>query len=140
MITRFAMLRALAGEPKADQAIFWFAYAWHSGKDSDLYRVMRESPYTPPPYTKFDDDPDIVRMFGVLEREFGPMIEVPYQPVRLDDVQEGDVLIAGSHFLCLRNRWPCRVVTWDGFLCVACDQGMHRLRADERGLVAGFRQ
>jgi hypothetical protein len=134
------MLRAIGSEPKAEQAIFWFAYAWHSGKNSDLYRVLRESPYVPPTGEKFDDDPDVVRLFGVLERAFPGQTEVPYSPLLLADVQEGDIIIAGSRHLCLQNRWPCRVLKWEGNLAVACEKGMHRLRANELGFVEGFRR
>lgn len=139
-MNRLDMLRALGADPKAEAAIFWFCYAWHTGKDSDLYRIMRESPYTPPMYQKFDEDPDIVRMFGALERAFPGQIEIAYQPVRLDELRAGDVIIAGKNFLCMRNRWPCRIVEWEGNLAVACDEGMHRLRADDKGFVIGFRR
>jgi hypothetical protein len=140
MITHDDMARFLRGEPKAEEAIFWFAYAWHAGKGSDLYRVMCESPYTPPEKRQFRDDPDVVRLFERLEWRFKPEIEAAYRPVKIDDVEDGDILIAGKNFLCIQNRWPCRVFTQDSFKCVACKDGAHRLRADEGGFVIGFRR
>lgn len=138
-MTRVGMLRALGDNYKAEETIFWFAYAWHTGKNSDLYRILRESPYTPPLGMKFDDDPEIIRGLAALEQAFGYQVEMPYTPVKYADVQAGDVLIAGAHHLCLVKRWPCRVVEWEGNLAVACKTGMHRLRADEQGFVVGFR-
>jgi hypothetical protein len=139
-ITIDDMRRVLRGEPKAEMAIFWMAYAWHSGKGSDLYRVLCESPYIPPERFRFDQDPDIVRLFGRLEWRFQPEIEAAYQPVKIDDVEDGDILIAGKTFLCIQNRWPCRVFTENRWKCVACKDGAHRLRADDAGFVIGFRR
>jgi hypothetical protein len=142
------MLLALAGEPKAEEAIFWFAFAWHSGKGSDLYRILCESPYVATLDRKWHEDPDIVRMFEVLEKHFKPAIEAAYRPVQLHEVEDGDILIAGTSFLCIPNRWPCRVFKNEGELVVMCrgkheDEkwaGVHTLRADGDGNVIGFRR
>ncbi len=142
------MLRALRGEPKAEAAIFWFCYGWQRGKGSDLYRILCESPYTPDDKYQFDKDPDMVRLFSILEQNFQTGIEVAYQAVQLDDVEDGDILIAGSHFLCIPNRWPCRVFKSEGQLVVTCKgnhkdekwSGIHTLRANGSGNVIGFRR
>jgi len=32
-----------------EEAIYWFAYGYHSGQDSNLYSVLSTSEYTPSP-------------------------------------------------------------------------------------------
>ena len=141
--TREAMLSLLNGNPTAEveEAIFWFAYAWQSGDGSDLYRVMRESPLVPNPKRQFADDPVVVRLIKRLEQEFDhPSEPPPYRPVRFKDLREGDWLIAGTHHLCILNRFPGRVTKFlDGELVVPCNDGLHRLVPDEQGNVKGFR-
>jgi len=139
-ITYDHMKYVLGNQPKADEAIFWYAYAWHRGKGSDLYRVLCESPWRPSENRQFADDQDIIRMFGDLERAFPQAGEAAYSPVQLSDVDDGDVLVAGGHFVCIRNRWPSRVFIHEGQKVVACLDGTHKLRADDNGYVIGFRR
>lgn len=142
---------ALKGHPKADCAIFWFAFCWSSGKDSDLYKVLTTVPYDPQIGFDVTKDPECVTLLQMLETTFGPMIERPLQPVKLADVQENDILIAGKGFICLLDRWPCRVFKTRGTLGVACGSGVngvgkpgqhfwHPLEADAEGYVKGFRR
>lgn len=148
MITHNDMLRALRGEPKAEEAIFWFAYTWHSGKGSDLYRVLGESPYRPDHTYNFSKDPELPRLFGILEQHFLPTIQAAYGPVHINELEDGDILIAGSHFTCITNRWPCRVFKLDGKWAVTCQAkhadsklpAVHWLTTDDRGFVQGFRR
>lgn len=134
-------LREVAGDgPKAIEAIFWFCYAWHSGRDSDLYKIMHILPFSPDPKKQFADDPEVVATFDKLDRAFGPMDEHPLLPVKLADVHEDDVLIAGTHHACIANRWPCRVFKLDGKLTVMCADGFHTLHAGADGNVKGFRR
>jgi hypothetical protein len=132
---------ALAGEPKAEEAIFWFAYAWQSGKGSELYDVLKASEYQPPTNRQFADDPDVIRLFEVLEERFGPFIQPLWLPVRWQDVEEGDVLVAGGKYLCIPDKWPCKVYRdGAGSLCVLCRDGFHRLTPDAEGMIIGFRR
>lgn len=141
--TREAMLRRLHDFPKAEaeEAIFWFAYAWQAGKSSDLYRVMHESEHVPNPKRQFADDPLVTRAIKILEQSFDhPSEPPPYRPVLFKDVREGDWLIAGTHHLCILNRFPGRVTKFlDGELVVPCNDGLHRLGPDANGFVEGFR-
>lgn len=142
--TRYAMLRRLAHYGPADaveEAIFWFAYAWQAGNGSDLYAVMRESIHVPLMTRQFADDPLVTRLIKILEQNFDhPAEPPPYRPVRFKDVEEGDWLIAGTHHLCILNRFPGRVTKFlDGELVVPCNDGMHRLVPDPEGNVLGFR-
>ena len=134
------MRDALRGEPKADEAIFWFAYTWHAGKGSDLYGVLRELDFTPSPGRQFANDFDIIRMFGVLEHVFGTQIEVPYRPVYLAAIEPDDILVAGSNHSCLLNRWPVKVFQYGTGLAVMCKNGIHPLHASKDGIIEGFRR
>lgn len=160
-VTLQDMRDVVRGNPNADEAIFWWSYAWHSGKQSDFYRIMCEVPYQPTPGRKFSEDPLTVEGIQKLDEAFKPCVEHAYQPVKLADVEEGDVLVAGAHFVCLLNRWPCRVYKHHGALGVACGGGVrhvgtpvpelaakgnkdnyywHPLTADNDGIVIGFRR
>lgn len=151
-MTRDDLLRALAGEPKAEQAIFWWCFAWHSGKRSDLYRILCESPYTPPLPSSDEKErecqkremqsADLMRCWDILSEKFGPLQEVPYRKIRFDEVEEGDIIVAGAQLLCLDRRWPCRVIydPREGGLAVVCKDGFHRLRPDAEGFLHGFRR
>ena len=134
------MRDALRGEPKADEAIFWFSYTWHTGKGSDLYGVLRKLDFVPTANRKFADDPDIIRLFGVLEHVFGPQVEVPYRPVVLTDIEPDDILVAGANHKCLPNRWPVKVFPYGTGLAVMCNDGIHPLHASKDGIVEGFRR
>jgi len=130
MTTPDDMRRVLAGEPKADEAIFWFCYAWHGGNGTE--RIPTE--FTP----------DIVRMFGVLERAFPQSLEVPRKRVLYEDLEVGDIIVASDVFLDIPNRWPCKVFRDDGpgrgSLCVMGANGFHRLTPNAEGYVYGFRR
>ena len=39
-----------------EEAIYWFAYAWHSGQSSNLYSALSTSPYSPGPCTTGPED------------------------------------------------------------------------------------
>lgn len=147
------LLDALKNHPKAPAAIFWWCYAWHSGVGSDLYAIMCDSGLGYVPHPTWAKDPEIVDLIGRLDTLFGPLVEHAYNPVKLADVKEGEVLIAGEHFPCIVNRWPCRVYRHHGALGVACSGGVHGIRLlpgsettfhplteDERGYVIGFRR
>jgi hypothetical protein len=134
------MRDALYGEPKADEAIFWFAYSWHAGKGSDLYNVLRELDFTPTTKRKFADDYDIIRMFDILENVFGPFVEVPHRPVYLADIEPDDIIVAGANHRCLPNRWPVKVFPSGTSLAVMCNDGIHPLHASKDGIVEGFRR
>ena len=134
------MRDALRGEPKADEAIWWFCYCWHTGKGSDLYGVLRELEFIPSPKRQFANDADIIRMFGVLEHVVGPSVEVQYRPVRLSEIEPDDILVAGADHKCLPNRWPVKVFPWGTGLAVMCRDGIHQLHEDKDGIVAGFRR
>lgn len=154
-MTKQDLLDALKGHPKAPEAAFWFCYAWHSGVDSDLYKIMCDESlgYVPSPARHWSRDPEVTELLSRLDSTFGPLVEHPYQPVKLADVKEGEVLIAGSHFPCITNRWPCRVYRHHGALGVACSGGVHGVKllpgsettfhpltADDAGYVIGFRR
>jgi len=156
-ITYTDMRDSLRGQRKADEAIFWFCYAWHSGADSDLYRAMVESDFHPDQHrqTQIADDPEILYCFDVLGKTFGPFIEAQMQPIKFGDVKENDVLTTseithpafrlkyGERFVCIERGWPCRVYKWHGDLGVACAEdghgkSFHKLEVDEAGYVVGF--
>jgi hypothetical protein len=154
-MTKQDLLDALRGQPKAACAIFWWAYAWHSGVDSDLYKIMCDDQlgYIPDPKHNWSMDPEVTKCFAILDAKFGPLVEHAYQPVKLADVKEGQVLIAGKQFACITNRWPCRVYRHHGALGVACSGGVHgikllpgsettfhELKEDRFGYVIGFRR
>lgn len=152
-MTKQDLLDVLRGYAKHEEAIFWWAYAWHSGAGSDLYKIMCESTYIPVAGRKWSEDPDVVQCFAKLDAVFQPLVEHDYKLVRIEDVQEGQVLIAGSHFPCILNRWPCRVYRHHGALGVACSGGVHGVKllpgsettfhpltADDKGHVVGFRR
>lgn len=158
-ITLQDMRDALKGQNKADEAIFWFCSAWHHGKQSDLYRVMVESEFHPDFHrqSQIQNDPEILYCFEVLGRRFGPLIEAPMAPIKLGDVEEGDVIYAcditqeafrmkyGQRFVCIAPKWPCRVYKWRGSLGVACAEDhnakqFHALEADNDGYVVGFQR
>lgn len=155
-ITMADLFAALGGRAKAACAIFWWCYAWHSGAGSSLYKILCSDQlgYVPDPRHNWRDDPEIKQCFTILDSRFGPFAEYDYQPVKLADVKEGDILIAGSDHLCLLNRWPCRVYRWHGTLGVACSgSGLHKLalaknaetyfhplQEDDNGHIVGFRR
>lgn len=142
MTTLADMRAALRGFEFADEAIFWYCYSWHTGRDSDFYRIMCESPFQPDDSRQFRDDPRVTDLFLTLQVRFPPMSQKPppYQPVKLDDVRAGDILIAGSAHLSLKNRWPCRVFEYGGQLAVVDKLGAVILTTDDRGYVVGFRR
>jgi hypothetical protein len=142
---------ALKHHPKADTAIFWWAFMWTSGRDSDIYKILTTVPYDPPVGYDVSKDPEAAPLIQKLDDMFGPMVEHPLQPVKYADVYEGDILIAGEHFLCLLKRWPCRVYRKGGTIGVACGGGVnhigkpgehfwHPLQEDDKGFVIGFRR
>jgi hypothetical protein len=156
-ITLTDMRESLRGQRKADEAIFWFCNAWHSGLDSDLYHVIREVNFHPDQHRQkqIKDDPEILYCLDVLGTKFGPFVEAALLPIKFADVKENDVLIAGeitdpkfrlkygSRFVCIEKGWPCRVYKWHGDLGVACAEdhhgkSFHALEVDERGYVVGF--
>lgn len=152
-MTKQDLLDCLKGHPNADEAIFWWCYAWHSGAESDLYRIMCASSYVPLVGRKWAEDPGVVECFARLDAAFGPLVEHDYEPVKLADVKEGQVLIAGNHFPCITAKWPCRVYRWHGALGVACSGAVHGIKLlpgsettfhplteDEHGNVIGFRR
>lgn len=151
----------LAGQRRAEEVIFWFCLAWHSGKDSTLYRILREVNFTPRRHSQAQiaNDPEIVYGLGLLDdylaRGLGhPLSEAPLNFVKFADVRENDVLIHGkprgellpglvSVFPCIDTGWPCRVYTWKGDLGVACAEGpsgasFHALTMTRDGYVEGF--
>ena len=140
MRTLEQMREELRGEECADEAIFWFCYAWQSGKQSDLYRIMCETGFQPNPRSRFDKDPRIVRCLTKLENAFGPLMEVGYLPVKIDEIEEGDIIIAGQHHADIQNRWPCRVFRHEGHLCVMGMKYPKQLHANLDGTVIGFRR
>ncbi len=161
------------GVSRSTDAIFWFCQAWHDG-DDDLYKIMAALPesYVPRPWsplpTKKDPrtgtevvnpnyDPVLTELIELLERSFIKTIVTPeLRPVKLADVREGHVLTAGSHFLHIPNRWPCRVYRQHGALGVFCSAeaashgvirltpdskvGFQPLTEDAQGFVVGFRR
>lgn len=151
-MTKQDLLDVLRGHPNAEEAIFWWAYAWHSGEGSDLYKIMCESQYAPDPQRKWRDDPAVIECIEKLDAVFMPLVEHDYKLVAFKDVQEGQILIAGQHFPCLPNRWPCRVYRWHGALGVECnilhgvklapgsERPFHPLVEDAHGNVEGFRR
>lgn len=154
-MTKQDLLDALKNHPKAPEAIFWWCYAWNAGADSDLYNIMCDDTlgYVPSLARKWADDPEIVDLLARLDHTFGPLVEHPLQPVKLALVREGQVLVAGSHFPCIINRWPCRVYRHHGALGVACSGGVHGVKLlpgsettfhplteDRHGYVIGFRR
>ncbi len=146
---------ALKGQRKAEEAIFWFAFAWNSGKDSDLYHVMCDTDFHPRwmnpnhhfvrgvknpdgsprvddsgvPVTEYD--PEFLYCWDVLgkmwQAAYDAPIEYAKQPVRLLDVSENDVVIHTNPrtFACIVGAWPCRVYLWNNELGVACAEGPH---------------
>lgn len=156
-ITLTDMRDALTGQNRAEEAIFWFCSAWHSGADSDLYRVLVETQFFPDQHRQkqIANDPEILYCFDVLGKRFGPLVESPLRPVKFGDVKENDVLVAseitqpafrlkyGRRFVCIEKGWPCRVYRFQGDLGVACAEDQrgtyfHKLEMDEAGYVVGF--
>lgn len=168
MITKQVLLDALKDQApeKAREAIFWWTFAWHSGVGSDLYTILCDESlgYTPDPTNNVVDpvsktttprwhsDPDIHVCFNKLDAKFGPMIEYELQPTRLRDVAEGHILVSGSHFHCILDRWPCRVFRSHGALGVRCSEKFHGVDllpgsepyfhplTEVNGYVIGFRR
>jgi hypothetical protein len=135
-----AMRRVLEDHPQTDEAIFWHAYAWHSGKGCPLYDVLCKSSYVPPEQKQIRDDRELHTLLDKLYVAFPPTGgPTSYKPVRYDEIEEGDVLIAGT-MLCLQRRWPVKVMRWDNTWVVPCKDGFHRLRPDKNGLVQDFRR
>jgi hypothetical protein len=134
------MQEVLRGEEVVDEAIFWWCFAWHKGKGSDLYRIMCDLKFHPNAYSKFSDDPRVIRCFEKLERAFGPMHECAYHPIKIDEIEEGDIIIAGQHHADIHNKWPCRVFKHEGHLCVMGEEYPHQLHANLDGTVIGFRR
>lgn len=166
-MTKQDLIDALKNHPKASEAIFWWCYCWHSGSGSDLYRIMCDDSlgFVPDPRRTtaafvIDPngnlacvDPEVEELISRLDQTFGPLVEHAYQPVKLADVKEGEVLIAGSDWLCINKRWPCRVYRYHGALGVACSGGVHGVKLlpgsettfhplteDTNGYVIGFRR
>lgn len=52
-----------------EEAIYWFAYAWHGGQWSNLYSALSTSSYSPGPCTMGPEDTIWV---DALEVEFTP--------------------------------------------------------------------
>lgn len=166
-MTKQDLVDALRGHPRANDAIFWFCQAWHSG-DDDLYKIMCAMDYTPRPWSdnpmvkdpstgklisnpKYD--PDLVELLNVLAARFESIVEPPLLSVMLRDVREGQVLTADGGFPCILANWPCRVYRHHGALGVQCSGGVHGIRLlpgsevtfhplteDERGYVVGFKR
>jgi hypothetical protein len=143
----------LKGQRVADRAIFWYCNAWHTGRDSELYQIMREVPYSPflQEVNKNEfDTPEYAYCFQLLtdlyvERYGRAPNQTTLRPVPFNEVREDDVLTHTKPrtFPCIEAGWPCRVYLWGGDLHVACAEDKkhrynHQLRADERGLVVGF--
>lgn len=174
-MTKQDLLDVLGNHPKAPEAIFWWCVAWHSGVGSDLYTTLCDETlgYTPNPKDnvtmqgvnpatgKTEDrtvprwyvDPEIHECFNKLEAACGPMVQYEYLPVKLADVREGHVLIAGARHACLTDKWPCRVFRSHGALGVTCSERFHGIHLlpgsepyfhplieDKNGFVAGFRR
>lgn len=145
------MLSALKGQRRAREAIFWFAYKWHSGPPSPLYRIMCDTNYDPSLYEfrlkpgyKFDPttakkpgvflnpmtDPEIFYCDTVLTerwvKAFGALREYPLFPVLFDTVKENDVVVCGPgrQFACIEADWPCRVFSHHGDLGVPCAEDL----------------
>lgn len=156
VMTKQDLFDCLRGRPFAAEAIFWWCYAWHSGAESDLYNIMCDDQlgFVPDPRKPdFRTNADVVRNFSLLDSAFGPLVEHDFEPVKLADVKEGQVLIAGSDWKCLNKRWPCRVYRHHGALGVACsgaphgikllpgsETTFHPLQEDTEGYVIGFRR
>lgn len=144
-MTRDDLLAALRGEMKAEEAIFWWAFAWNSGPRSDLYRVLCQSPYFPTEQRRaqIEQDLDILRCWDILGDKFGRASEVELRPVRYDDLMEGDVITADpTMYPCISKKWkwPSKVFrepTLDYFV-VVCERGFHRVPRDPNGFVTGF--
>jgi hypothetical protein len=146
-ITLTDLRGALRGQNKADEAIFWFCHAWHSGPSSDLYRAMVELDFHPRLHTQKQivNDPEILYCFDVLGKLVGPLVEHSMSRIRLGDVKENDVLTHTNPqtFVCIEAGWPCRVYRHHGCLGVACAEGpsgasFHLLVPDPEGYVRGF--
>jgi hypothetical protein len=144
----------LRGQDKADQSIFWFCTAWHAGRDSELYQILRDVKYSAflQDVTKHEWEhityrkklstgdeavallPEIDHCFRQLaelykERYGFYPVETPLQRVKLADVREADVLTHSNPrtFPCIEAGWPCRVILWRGKLHVACaEDKIHR--------------
>jgi len=145
------MRDALRGQSKANEAIFWFCFAWQQGKGSDLYRIMVETKYDPffNKQHQIARDPEIMYCFDVLgkmyETAFGAPVEWPLQPIKLVDVEEDDVIVAENCWPCIQGGWPCKVYRDHGALGVACvdspdKRAFHALEPDAEGFVKGFRR
>lgn len=156
------MRDVLKGQRRADEVIFWFCNAWHAGKGSDLYRIMKASTFTPRLHLQkqVQNDPEILYGFEVLgalyQKAYGPMVEYQLQPVPFAEIEEDDVLIHAKspiphallkrlvqEFPCIEAGWPCRVYKWHGDLGVACAEGpsgasFHKFEVKSDGTVRGF--
>lgn len=153
-MTKQDLFDALKNHPLAPAAIFWWCHCWHGGVGTDLYRIMCDDSlgYIPDPNVNATKDPEIVKLLMVLDQTFGPLVENALLPVKLKDVQEGQILIHDGGFPCLPLRWPCRVYRWHGSLGVECSilhgvklaagtsKPFHPLQEDERGYVVGFQR
>lgn len=166
-MTKQDLIDTLKNHPKAPEAIFWWCYCWHSGEGSDLYEIMCDDslgyipnwndnvrdPISGIVSPRWRNDPEVIECIRWLDERFGPLVEHSYQPVKLAAVKEGQVLIAGSHFPCIIERWPCRVYRHHGALGVACtgsvhgvkllpgsETTFHPLTEDTQGYVIGFRR
>ena len=141
-------LRDLRDVYDNSEAIFWFCYAWHNGRD-DLYRAMVETDFDPDQHRTGRPDPHgLLILRDAYEKRIGPLVESPLWRVRLGDVVEGDVLASDPNkFACIMTgtRWPCRVHRWHGALGVHCVESHdtrypgHQLTADAKGFVEGFK-
>lgn len=60
-----------ADEFDIEEAIYWFAYAWHGGQWSNLYSVLSNSEYRPSPVASFIPKDGIsYDLYCALEKQF----------------------------------------------------------------------
>jgi hypothetical protein len=61
-----------------EEAIYWFAYAWHSGQASNLYSALSTSPYRPGAMANGPEAGGMGEMLmQELEAKFAGMIIAP---------------------------------------------------------------
>ena len=154
------VLRGRVNSTRAKEAVFWFAFKWHAGPGSDLYRIMCETGYDPHFYQTQNGagkklspatEPELLHCEQILGdayvKAFGVPREYQLLPIKFGTLKENDVVVhgPGRPFICIPAGWPCRVYLDGGELKVPCAEdktgrAFHSFKIGPDGNVVGFRR
>ena len=87
-------------EIDAEEAIYWFASAYHSGQSSNLYAALSASKYTPSPMHSGPSGMDAIEMYHELIDKFAPPpAQIDEVTIDSDDDKLERVLVAARRML-----------------------------------------